>query len=179
MGVSDQHHAPGGALHPGKRSPVPIVQEAGWAPEPVWTQGLEEKSSASVGGRPLRSQTIYWLIKYTSILWIVTKLRLSRPILLSSEGWRTGAYEPLYRKCSGTKIMSRVTRVVPCSNWNWVTDSLAGTVYRRNLKLSVKSVTNGQRPLFNSSASHCIYGTGCLIPMLPLAGSCPNPRLPV
>jgi hypothetical protein len=23
--------------------PVPVVQEAGWAPEPVWTQRLEEK----------------------------------------------------------------------------------------------------------------------------------------
>jgi hypothetical protein len=40
---------PGRALPPGKCPPVPIVQEAGWAPEPVWTQRLEEKSSASVG----------------------------------------------------------------------------------------------------------------------------------
>jgi hypothetical protein len=31
--------------------PVPIGQEAEWAPEPVWTQRLEEKSSASVGDR--------------------------------------------------------------------------------------------------------------------------------
>jgi hypothetical protein len=31
--------------------PVPTGQEAGWAPEPVWTQRLEEKSSASVGDR--------------------------------------------------------------------------------------------------------------------------------
>jgi hypothetical protein len=51
MGVSSQHHAPA-ALYPlGKEPPVPIGQEAGWAPEPVWTQGLEEKSSASVGDR--------------------------------------------------------------------------------------------------------------------------------
>jgi hypothetical protein len=35
---------PGRALPPGKGPPVPIVQEAGWAPEPVWTQILEEKS---------------------------------------------------------------------------------------------------------------------------------------
>jgi hypothetical protein len=40
---------PGRALPPGKEPPVPIGQEAGWAPEPVWAQGLEEKSSASVG----------------------------------------------------------------------------------------------------------------------------------
>jgi hypothetical protein len=34
---------PGRALTPGKGPPVHIVQEAGWAPEPVWTQRLEEK----------------------------------------------------------------------------------------------------------------------------------------
>jgi hypothetical protein len=33
---------------PGKGSPV---QEAGWAPEPVWTQRLEEKSFAPAGDR--------------------------------------------------------------------------------------------------------------------------------
>jgi hypothetical protein len=31
-------------LTPGTGPPVPIVQEAGWTPEPVWTQRLEEKS---------------------------------------------------------------------------------------------------------------------------------------
>jgi hypothetical protein len=36
---------PGRALPPGKGPPLPIGQEAGWAPEPVWTQWLEEKSS--------------------------------------------------------------------------------------------------------------------------------------
>jgi hypothetical protein len=30
-------------LLPGKGSPVPIAQEAGWATEPVWTQRLKEK----------------------------------------------------------------------------------------------------------------------------------------
>jgi hypothetical protein len=34
---------PGRALPPGKGSPVSIGQEAGWAPEPVWTERLEEK----------------------------------------------------------------------------------------------------------------------------------------
>jgi hypothetical protein len=33
------------ALPPEKGLPVPIVQEVGWAPEPVWTQRLEDKSS--------------------------------------------------------------------------------------------------------------------------------------
>jgi hypothetical protein len=39
----------GRALPPGKGPPVPIVQEAGWIPEPVWKQRLEEKSLAPAG----------------------------------------------------------------------------------------------------------------------------------
>jgi hypothetical protein len=47
------------ASRPGRAlPPVPTVQEAGWAPEPVWTQGLEEKSSASVGDRTPAVQSV-------------------------------------------------------------------------------------------------------------------------
>jgi hypothetical protein len=42
---------PDRTLLPEKGPPVPIVQEAGWAPEPVLTQRLEEKSFASAGDR--------------------------------------------------------------------------------------------------------------------------------
>jgi hypothetical protein len=35
---------PARALAPGKGPPVPTVQEAGRAPEPVWTQKLQNKS---------------------------------------------------------------------------------------------------------------------------------------
>jgi hypothetical protein len=34
---------------PGKGPPVPIVQEAGWTPEPVWPQSLEDKSFPPAG----------------------------------------------------------------------------------------------------------------------------------
>jgi hypothetical protein len=40
---------PGRALTPGKGPTVPIIHEAGWASEPVWSQRLEEKSVASAG----------------------------------------------------------------------------------------------------------------------------------
>jgi hypothetical protein len=49
---------PGRALPAGKGPPIPIVQEAGWFPEPVWTQRLEEKSSASVGDRTTVVQSV-------------------------------------------------------------------------------------------------------------------------
>jgi hypothetical protein len=48
----------GRALPPGKEPPVPIVQGPGWAPEPVWTQRLEEKSSACVGDRTPAVQSV-------------------------------------------------------------------------------------------------------------------------
>jgi hypothetical protein len=56
----------GRALPSGKGTPVLIGQEAEWAPEPVWTQTLEEKILLPVPGiepqspgRPVRSQTLY------------------------------------------------------------------------------------------------------------------------
>jgi hypothetical protein len=49
---------PGRALPPGKGPPVPILQEAGWAPKPVWTQRLEEESFASAGDRTSFVQSV-------------------------------------------------------------------------------------------------------------------------
>ena len=48
-------------LTPGK-DPVPIVQEAGWAPGPVWT-GAENLAHIGIRSpdRPARSQSLYRL----------------------------------------------------------------------------------------------------------------------
>jgi hypothetical protein len=51
LGVSGQRHAPAALLSLGKGPPVPIGEEAGCAPEPVWTQRLEEKFFAPAGNR--------------------------------------------------------------------------------------------------------------------------------
>jgi hypothetical protein len=58
MEVSGQRHAPDTLLAPRKGPPVPIVQEAGWAPEPVWTQRLEEKFFAPAGDRTPIAQPV-------------------------------------------------------------------------------------------------------------------------
>ena len=45
---------------PGK-DPVPILQEVGWAPGPVWTGGKSSPHRDSIPGRPARSQSLYQL----------------------------------------------------------------------------------------------------------------------
>ena len=45
---------------PGK-DPVPILQEAGWAPGPVWTGGKSRLHRDSIPDRPTRSQSLYRL----------------------------------------------------------------------------------------------------------------------
>ena len=45
---------------PGKE-PVPIIQEAGWAPGPVWTGGKSRPHRDSIPDRPARSQSLYRL----------------------------------------------------------------------------------------------------------------------
>jgi hypothetical protein len=49
---------PGRALAPGKGPQVPIVQEDGWAPEPVWTQGVQETSFRLCRGSNLDRQVV-------------------------------------------------------------------------------------------------------------------------
>ena len=61
------HFAPG-------KDPVPIVQEPGWAPGPVWTRGKSRPHGDSIPDRPARSQSLYRLSypahtnKHTNIL---------------------------------------------------------------------------------------------------------------
>ena len=45
---------------PGKDT-VPILQEAGWAPVPVWTGGKSRPHRDSIPDRPARSQSLYRL----------------------------------------------------------------------------------------------------------------------
>ena len=57
MGVGGQRHVP--AALPPMKDPVPTVQEAGWAPGPVWTgaenlatpPGFDPRTVQSVAGR--------------------------------------------------------------------------------------------------------------------------------
>jgi hypothetical protein len=65
-GVIGQLYVPA-ALFPREGPSIRIVQEAGWAPDPVWTQRLEKNLFPLPGieprspGPPVRSQTLYCL----------------------------------------------------------------------------------------------------------------------
>ena len=67
MGVGGQRHAMA-AFVPGK-SPVPVVQEAGWAPGPVWTSA---ENLASTGFEPWTVQAV--ASRYTD--WAIPNLTI-------------------------------------------------------------------------------------------------------
>ena len=58
---------------PGK-DPVPILQEAGWAPGPVWTGGKSRTNRDSISDLPARSQTLYRLSYSAHKIFLIPKL---------------------------------------------------------------------------------------------------------
>ena len=73
MGVGSQPYVLA-ASTPGKDL-VPIVQEAGWAPGPVWTGGKSRPHGDSIPNRPARSHSLYRLSYPAHVVGIVNKLR--------------------------------------------------------------------------------------------------------
>jgi len=61
---------------PGK-DPVPILQEAGWAPGSVWTGGKSRPHRDSIPGRPARSQSLYQLSHPAHIIIIIIIIIIS------------------------------------------------------------------------------------------------------
>jgi len=64
---------------PGK-DPVRILQEAGWAPGPVWTGGKSRPRVDSIPGRPARSQSLYRLSYPAHHLVRSTERKASSPL---------------------------------------------------------------------------------------------------
>ena len=60
-------------LYPGK-DPVPILQEAGWAPGQVWTGGKSRPDWDSNPDLPARSQSLYRL-SYPAPLYFATVIK--------------------------------------------------------------------------------------------------------
>jgi hypothetical protein len=53
---------PSGRFTPPGMTPVPFVQEAGWAPEPVWTgAGKLVRTGIGFSDRPACNESLYWM----------------------------------------------------------------------------------------------------------------------
>ena len=65
-----------------RKDPVPILQEAGWAPGPVWTGGKSRPHRDSIPDRPARSQSLYRLSYRAHVPFHIT----SRNVLLLIAG---------------------------------------------------------------------------------------------
>ena len=63
MGMGGQRHAP--AASPLEKDPVTIVQEAGWAPRPVWT-GAENLTTPGLDPRTVQPVASHYL-KYSYV----------------------------------------------------------------------------------------------------------------
>ena len=91
MGVGGQHHAP--AALPSGKDPVPIVQEAGWAP------GRVRKISPPPGFDPRTVQTV--ASRYTD--WAITAHKLCCLV-----GGNSGT------QTEGTRLESRLKERISC-----------------------------------------------------------------
>jgi len=66
---------------PGKY-PVPILQEAGWAPGPVWTGGKSRPHGDSIPDPPARNQSLYGL-RYRAHRWMQVNIYIYIYIYIS------------------------------------------------------------------------------------------------
>ena len=85
MGVGGQRHVLA-VFTPGK-DPVPIVQEAGWAPGPVWTD-VENLAPTGIGSLdcPARSKSLYQLCYPSTLLHPQGPTKLCEHVLMYMGG---------------------------------------------------------------------------------------------
>ena len=91
-------------LYPPGKDPVPIVQEAGWAPGPVWTgaEDISPPTGIRSPDRPARSESLYRLSypgpMYVSSITLNLFIRGFQLIVsLFAPNWRTVWIEKLKR----------------------------------------------------------------------------------
>jgi len=68
------------------KDPVPILQEAGWVPGPVWTGGKSRPHRDSIPDRPARSQSLYRLSYRTTMYQCVRFILFWNDTLHVSDG---------------------------------------------------------------------------------------------
>jgi len=98
-----------------EKDPVPIVQETGWAPGPVWTDGKSRPHRDSILDRPARSQSLYRLSYRPTMLlynlYLIPDLRafnIFSPVL-------SDASDPSFPKIRAKHITHNLS--CPSSQW--------------------------------------------------------------
>jgi hypothetical protein len=131
---------PGRALLPGKGPPVPIVQEAGWASEPVWTQRLGEKFFRLCRGsnpdHPVVQSVVktpYWL-SYSGFF-VVCVVRYNKQIQVKSNHIKCGQlrwwwrqYAPLKRRSSTKAVIFIFAAELEISHFKCVTTKFGSEI---------------------------------------------------
>jgi len=79
---------PSRTLPPGK-DPVPILQEAGWAPGPVWTGGKSRPHRDSIPDCPARCQSLYQL-RYPAHICVCVHIYTNKESILYIQGVQGG-----------------------------------------------------------------------------------------
>jgi hypothetical protein len=93
--VWGQHHAPA-TFAPGK-DPVPIVQEAGWAPEPVWI-GAENLATPGFEPRTFQPAASRYTDYAIPALPIIIIIIIPRPITKNRIGMLQNQQSPKWHK---------------------------------------------------------------------------------
>jgi len=112
-------------LYPGK-DPVPIIQEAGWAPETVWTGGKSRSHRDSIPDRPARSRIAVLFSRTFSTRWGEGVSTTPRPPLPQGN-----TRYLLYRRLGGPQRRSgEAEHLVPTGIRSRTVQPVAQSLYR-------------------------------------------------
>jgi hypothetical protein len=120
---------PGCALALGKRPLVPIVEEAGWASESIWTQRLEEKFFCLCRGWNLNRPVVQPVARHYTVwaIWLIITIYRVRnyffPSLVKYSAWQKLSqikiidHSEIYILCYTSDSCSMMCY---CENWSSV-----------------------------------------------------------
>ena len=117
---------------PGK-DPVPILQEAGWAPGPVWTGGKSRPHRDSIPDRSARSQSLYRLSYPAHIIHFVT---YPIKILLTVASWSPKSIFFFFLRCHYNPLWALACRTMSFHFFFPICQQLSPSSHSQHLRIS-------------------------------------------